>query len=138
MKLPGVKRLASARTRPCIRTDISTSARTRPCVHADIGASARMRQCVCADEVISLPSPSLCTPSLALRGWAVTSAWTREKNLKNKKIIFIYFWLLAAGKERKKMFGFQSPRFPRSQDPQDPQDPRVPRVPRAPRVPRVP
>jgi hypothetical protein len=69
------------RGRTRIRADMRTSTRTHPNVCADIGASARMRLCVRVDEdeVISLPLPSLCTPSLALRGQVVASARTREK-----------------------------------------------------------
>jgi hypothetical protein len=56
----------------------------------------------------------------------VYAARTREqKNIKKSLFFFIKFWLLAARKERKKMFGFSV--F----NPQDPQHPRVPRASRA-------
>jgi hypothetical protein len=111
MKLPEIKRLASAPLRPRgrahVRADISVSARMGPCDRADATMRPRGHRPIRADEVIPLSSPSLCTPSLALRGQVVASARTREK-------IKIKFFLVVE-KERKKMFGiwFSIPKFPR-------------------------
>jgi hypothetical protein len=80
-------------------------------VHADATMRPRGHRPVRADEVISLPPPSLCTPSLTLHGRAVASARTREKN--KNKIIFIFIflgcWLLE--RSGKKMFP-KIPKFP--------------------------
>jgi hypothetical protein len=93
-----------------IRTDAPLS----PCRHRPIRAD----ELTCPRP----PSPSFYTPrpSLVLRGWAVVSAQTRERK-KNKNLILNFSWMLAARKERKKMFGFQfsvfsfqSPRSPSS------------------------
>jgi hypothetical protein len=79
------------------------------------------------------PLPSLCTPSLALRGRVVASAWTgfcvrvdgilrprgrtkKKKNNNNNFLIIVILgcWLLEKRGKKCSVFGFQSPRSPSS------------------------
>jgi hypothetical protein len=96
MKLHGVKRLASARTRSL-----------RPLGHRPVRV----------DEVISLPlpSPSLCTPSPLAR--PVRMRHGRMKKI-IKKIIFYFFifgcWLLEKRGKKCSVFNPQDPQVPRA------------------------
>jgi hypothetical protein len=121
MKLSGGKTLASAQTGPCVRAVELSSARTRvrPRGQAQASVQTRGHRPVRADELTSLPSPSLCNPSLALHGRAVVSVRTSENKI--IIIIIIYFILFfkifgCCKKEEKKclVFGFQFPRSRRS------------------------
>jgi hypothetical protein len=79
-------------------------------VHADATMRTHGHRPVRADEVISLPSPSLC--SLALHRRVVASARTREKKLNVN--FFFGCWLLEKRKRNVRFSVF---------NPQDPQDP---------------
>jgi hypothetical protein len=78
LSFPPTVKNASARTRPYVRVDGQS-------VRVDAPMRPRRHRRVRANELTSLPSPSLCTPSLALCGQADASAQTRRGRAKKIK-----------------------------------------------------